>query len=132
MLGELIGQGAGKRAYRKVVSTNPTNIEVSFESNGAIFGVQVLEIGTYNSTIRPDGSLYGEGAGILMTQDGEEITWKGGGIGSFREGGTVAYRGAIYYYSKAERFTRLNKVAAVFEFESDMQGNTQSKVWEWK
>ena len=58
-------------------------------------------------------------------------TWKGGGVGKFTGGG-VSYRGAIYYSTASQKLARLNGIATVFEFEVDADGNTQSKIWEWK
>ena len=132
MLGELIGEGKGKRVVRRVVSSDPVTIEVSFEGAAKMFGVDAMEIGTYTSTVRADGTLHGEGAGVVMTLQGEAISWKGTGVGTFKERGAVAYRGALTYQTAAERFKRLNSVAGVFEFEADENGNTTAKVWEWK
>jgi hypothetical protein len=132
MLGELIYQGSGKRIVRRVVSSDPVKVEVTFEGGGKILGVDAMEIGTYNSQIRHDGTIYGEGAGVVMTPTGDSITWKGAGVGIFKERGAVSYRGAIYYYTVSPKLARLNSVAGVFEFDSDENGNTQSKVWEWK
>jgi hypothetical protein len=132
MLGELIAQGSGKRIVRRIVSTEPVEVEVTFEASGKMLGVDYMEIGTYTSTIRADGTMYGEGKGVLMTVDGESISWKGAGVGVFKERGAVSYRGAIYFHTASARFSRLNSVAGVFEFDADENGNTQSKVWEWK
>ena len=46
--------------------------------------------------------------------------------------GAVSYRGAIYFNTATPKFARLNAVATVFEFEVDAEGNTHSKLWEWK
>ena len=132
MLGELIYQGSGKRIVRRVLSTEPVKVEVTFEGGGKLLGVDGMEIGTYTSTIRADGTIYGEGQGVVMTTQGDSITWKGAGVGTFKERGAVSYRGAIYYYTASPNLSRLNAVAGVFEFDSDESGNTQSKVWEWK
>ena len=132
MLGEQIYQGKGKRIVRRIVSTEPPRVEVTFEGTGKILGEDAVEIATYSSGFRPDGTLYGEGAGVLMTSKGDQITWKGAGVGTFKEKGAVSYRGALYYYTASPKLSRLNPVAAVFEFESDENGNTQSKAWEWK
>ncbi len=132
MLGELIYEGSGKRIVRRVLSTEPTKVEVTFEGGGKILGVDAMEIGTYTSTIRPDGSIYGEGQGVVMTAEGEAISWKGAGAGVFKERGAVSYRGAVYYQTASAKMARLNSLAGVFEFESDENGNTQSKIWEWK
>jgi len=107
-------------------------VEVAFESVGKLLGIDVNEIGTYWSASRPDGSLYGEGQGVIIGQDGSSATWKGQGVGQFVGGGAVSYRGAVYYSSASPKLAPLNSVAAVFEFEVDAEGNTHSKLWEWK
>ena len=132
MLGELIYQGSGKRTVRRVLSTTPVKVEVSFDEGGKILGADCMEIATYTSSIRPDGTVYGEGEGVVMTAQGDPISWKGAGVGIFKERGAVSYRGAIFYQTASPKMSRLNSVAGIFEFESDENGNTQSKVWEWK
>ena len=132
MLGELIYQGSGKRIVRRVLSTEPPKVEVTFEGGGKILGVDAMELGTYTSVIRSDGTIYGEGQGVVMTPAGDQMTWKGAGVGTFKERGAVSYRGAIYYHTASPKMSRLNTVAGVFEFDSDEHGTTQSKVWEWK
>src|SRR5207302_654139 len=61
MLGEQIGEFRGKRILRKVLSSDPLRVEVSFEDGGTIFGIDANGFGTYVSQLRPDGTLYGEG-----------------------------------------------------------------------
>jgi len=92
----------------------------------------VNNMGTYCSGTRPDGTLYGEGQGVIMTQDGEMATWKGQGVGRFQPAGAVTYRGAVYYSTASARLAQLNTVAVVFEFNVDANGNIQTKGWEWK
>jgi len=46
--------------------------------------------------------------------------------------GSVSYRGAVYYQSASPVWSRLNSVAAIFEFEVDTQGNCRDESWEWK
>ena len=134
MLGELICELRGKRSGRRVVSTDGGvfKVEVSFEDSGKMLGIDCHDIGTYISHVRPDGSLYGEGQGVLLTPDGGAATWKGAGVGSFREGGAVGYRGAIFYTTASPKLAKLNTIAGVFEFEVDPEGNTHTKLWEWK
>ena len=45
---------------------------------------------------------------------------------------SVSYRGAIFYQTSFEKWARLNRVVAVFEYEVDPQGNTKAHMWEWK
>ena len=134
MLGEQIGELHGKRTARSVLSTDrgTFKVEVSFEGNGKVLGVDVHEIGTYWSESLPGGGLYGEGQGVELTADGGMATWKGGGVGKFGAGGAVGYRGAIYYSTAIPSLARLNGAAVVFEFDVDAEGNTHSKLWEWK
>jgi hypothetical protein len=132
MLGEMIGESTGKRIVRRVVSTDPLRVEVSFEDSGKVFGVNTTGFGTYTSALRPDGSVYGEGEGAYMTQDGELITWKGSGLGTFKEKGAVSYRGILYYQTASKKLARLNTVPGVFEYEIDPEGKTHAKSWEWK
>ena len=132
MLGELIEETRGKRIVRRVLSTDPVNVEVTFEGAGKLLGMDVGEMGTYTSQVRPDGLVYGEGQGVLISSSGDIVSWKGSGIGSLGAGGAVSYRGAIYYSTTSPKLTRLNAVAGVFEYDVDAQGNTHGKVWEWK
>jgi hypothetical protein len=132
MLGEKVAQGKGRVTARRVLSSSPTKMEVSFESAGELLGVKVNEIGTYWSELRPDGTMYGEGNGVVMGPSGEVASWKGQGIGVFQDKGGVAYRGALYYQTQSEKWTRLNRVAVAFEFNVDAEGNTTGTLHEWR
>jgi len=133
MLGEQIGEGRGKRTARRVLATDPAlQVEVSFEDTSKLLGVDGMNIGTYTSGNKPDGSLYGEGQGVFASMDGDIATWKGMGIGRLLPGGAVSYRGCLSYSTASTKLARLNSIAGVFEFEVDGSGNTQSKIWEWK
>jgi hypothetical protein len=82
--------------------------------------------------VRPDGSLFGEGQGVLMAADDATVTWRGEGVGHFTGPGSVSWRGAIYFQTQSERFARLNGIAGVYEYESDQNGKTSTKLYEWK
>ena len=132
MLGEQIGEARGKRIVRRVLSSDPVKVEVTFEDTGTLYGVNVNGFGTYISQLRSDGTIYGEGEGAYTTADGELVSWKGSGLGSIIAGGAVSYRGILYYRTTSQKLARLNKVTGVFEYEAAANGETQSKVWEWK
>jgi hypothetical protein len=133
MLGEQIGELRGKRTGRRVLTTDGgVKVEVSFEDDGKVLGVDVHDIGTYWAVVRPDGNLYGEGDGLFMGSGGEMATWKGQGLGKFGAGGAVSYRGALYFSSASPKLERLNNVVGAYEYEVDAQGNTHTKFWEWK
>lgn len=132
MLGELYGETTGKRILRRVISSSPLRVEVTFEDSGKMLGVTANGFGTYASEVRADGSLYGEGQGAIITQEGEAITWVGSGAGSLKPDGGVSYRGILYYRTESKKLAKLNEAPGVFEYDVDAQGNTHSKVWEWK
>src|SRR5438132_8886595 len=132
MLGEQIGETHGKRIVRRMLSSDPVRVEVSFEDNGKMLGIGVNGFGTYTSQVRTDGTLLGEGEGTYITQDGEMLTWRGSGLGKLKEGGAVSYRGILYYRTTSQKLARLNTTAGVFEYEVDGNGATIAKVWEWK
>lgn len=134
MLGEQIYEAQAKRTGRRVLSVDGGGfrVEVSFEASGKLLGFESFEIGTYGSESRPDGTLYGEGQGVVPTPDAGMATWKAGGVGKFVGGGAVNYRGAVYFSTASPQFARLNAVAAVFEYDLDVEGNTRIKLWEWK
>jgi len=134
MLGEKVGESTGKVTSQRVLP-NPgggPKMETSFQANGKLLGVDETETGTYWAVVRSDGTLFGEGQGVMMGKDGEMATWVGQGVGTIGKGGVVSYRGAIYYQSASPKWSRLNSVAALFEFEVDAQGNSRSQLWEWK
>jgi len=133
MLGEQIGEETGKVMVRRVISVEGgTKVEVTVQSTGKLLGIETRNNITYWAGIRPDGSLYGEGQGLVVGKGGEQATWKGAGVGKLLEGGAVSYRGALYYYSDSPNFRRLNAVAVVFEYSADADGNTKRKDWEWR
>ena len=132
MPNEQIYTGQGKRTARRVLDTQPFTVEVSFEDRGTLLGFEGANIGTYKSSPRPDGTLFGEGQGIFASADGEVLTWKGIGTGRIKPGGSLSYRGALTFNANSQRFSRLNAIAGVFEFEVDEGGNTSTQIWEWK
>jgi hypothetical protein len=135
MLGELILEEKGKTTGLRVLPSEGTSakVEVSFQGSGKVLGIEHTDMGTYHSVARSDGSLFGEGQGVVMTKDGGMATWKGHGIGRFAgRGSAVNWRGAIYYQTSSQKLARLNGVAAIFEFDVDEDGNCTSKIWEWK
>lgn len=134
MLGEKIGEGTGRVTGQRVLPNpgGPPKMETSFQSSGRLLGIEETEFGTYWSVMRPDGTLFGEGQGVLMGKDGETATWVGQGVGTFGKAGAVSYRGAIYYQSAHPKWTKLNGIAVVYEYEVDGQGNNRAQMFEWK
>lgn len=134
MQGDKLGGESGKVTSQRVLagSGGGPAMETSFRASGTLLGVKETSTATYSSAMRPDGTVYGEGHGIVMGEDGHMATWIGQGVGTIKKDGAVSYRGAVYYQSSSPGWLRLNNVAAIFEYEVDAQGNTQSQLWEWK
>jgi len=134
MLGERLGEDTGKVTSQRVLPAvnGAPRMETSFQATGTLMGIAATDTATYVATLRPDGTLYGEGQGVLMGQSGESATWVGQGVGRFQKDGSISYRGACYYQSASPTWSRLNSIAAVFEYEVDAQGNTKGQLWEWK
>jgi hypothetical protein len=134
MLGEQIGEERGKITARRVLGSDGSGpkVEVSFETSGKVLGADITDLGTYWSVVQPNGTLYGEGQGVIMTPQGDLIQWTGAGRGRFTEQGGVSFRGAVYYQTSAEKFARLNGVAIIYEHDTDRDGGVATKYWEWK
>lgn len=132
MIGAQIGETTGKRVSRRVLSVDPPTAEVAFEDSGTMLGVATTGMGTYTSVIQPDGVIFGTGQGLMMTPDGEAITWKGSGVGKFGAAGAVSYRGMLFFRTASQKLASLNNACGAFEYEVDSAGSTTSKVWEWK
>lgn len=133
MLGENIGGETGKVTVQRVLPNGggPPKTETSVRATGSLLGIETTDIGSYDSVLRADGTLFGEGQGIVMGKGGQVATWVGQGVGTIKEGGAVAFRGAVYYESSSPDWSRLNSRAALFEYEVDAEGNTKSELWEW-
>src|ERR1700692_3437310 len=108
MLGEQISETKGKRLVRRVISVEPPTAEVSFEDSGTILGIPASGMGTYTSVVSPDGTIHGQGQGMNMTADGDAITWTGTGVGRFGPGGSVSYRGMLFFRTASQKLGRLN------------------------
>jgi len=134
MLGEQLSEEIGEITGTRVLpSVGPPKIEVSFQSHGTLLGVPETNMGTYIAVARPDGTLSGEGQGVVMTEDGGMASWHGHGVGRFTgQGSAVAWRGAVYFQTTSPQLARLNSVVGVFEFGTDAGGKAESKTYEWK
>ncbi|MGH8895185.1 MAG: hypothetical protein ACRDWY_18060 [Actinomycetes bacterium] len=135
MLGEQIGQEIGQVTATRVLPSGPDGprLEVSFEASGRLLDSDVIDMGTYVTVARADGTLFGEGQGILMTPEGDTVTWSGSGVGRMLGRGQAAtYRGAIYHRSASPKFARLNGTACVYEYDVDEGGKTDGRLFEWK
>ena len=132
MLGEVVWEGHGKAGPPRVLDEHG-KIEASEQESGKVFGMEATAAVTFWAVPRPDGTLWGEGQGMTTTRDGEFVTWKGHGIGQpTGKGNAASWRGMLYFQNASPKLARLLKTPGVYEYESDENGNTHIKVWEWK
>ena len=134
MLGDKLGNVTGKVVLRRVLAAGPaaTRSESTQQGKGTLLGVKYQDHSTYESELRPDGTLYGTGQGIYMGKGGEVATWRGQGVGVMSPSGGVSFRGAIYLYSTSPKWQRLNAVASVFEYDVDADDTFKGVLTEWK
>jgi hypothetical protein len=136
MLGEQIGEDKGKVTSQRVLDVigGIPKMETSFTTIGNYKGIETTEIGTYSASPGSSGAIYGEGQGMIMTKDGQDMaTWTGQGVGRFTSPGKIRFTGSLFFSASSNgKLAFLNNLVGVFEYESDEQGNTSSKVWEWK
>jgi hypothetical protein len=131
MLGAQIEEGRGKRTGRRVIATQPSlKVEASVEEAATFLGLEGMSIITYTSTIKPDGSLDGEGLGAFASGKGDILTWKGVGVGRFGEGGSIHFSGSLSFTTTSQKLATLNGISGVFQWDIDAQGNTHSVMWE--
>lgn len=132
MLGEIIGELKGKITGNRILSVEHCpKIESSLQGAGKMLGIDVVDMGTFWAILKEDGGLYGEGQGILTTNDDEIVTWKAQGLGKMK-GKEAEWRGSGFFNTSSQKLSRLNSTIGVFEFSIDEDGNTNEKIWEWK
>ena len=135
MLGELLGEAAGKITGTRVLPSEGQQIkvEVSFQGSGTLLGEAITSIGTYWHTIRPEGVVYGEGHVLMMTQDGAIADWTGFGVGRPTGPAPAAHYG-VYgaFLAGSGRLAYLASVANASEYEVEQDGSYHWKLWEWK
>ncbi len=134
MLGDKLGTVTGKVVLQRILSAaaGAVRTESTQRGTGTLLGVEFHETSTYESELRPDGTIFGEGQGVYMGKGGELATWRGQGVGVLKQGGGVSFRGAVYVYSTSAKWQRLNTVAGVYEYEVDADDSYKAVLTEWK
>lgn len=109
-------------------------LEASFSMTGKFRGVEATDLGTYWSSPKPGGAIYGEAQGVLMSKDGQEmVTYTAQGVGRFTSPGKIRFVCSLFFSTaSAGKLAFFNNLVGIFEYEVDELGNTSSKHWEWK
>ena len=134
MLGEQIGDLRGQSIGPRILPDEGKGprMEVTDQQVGTLCDVSVTATVTYVGTMRPNGTIAGQGTGIVMTADGGNATFRGTGVGRFVRPGVTSWRGALFYEAATPELTRLNEIAVVFEYEVDESGKSEGHLFEWK
>ena len=135
MLGDKLGEETGKVTGRRILEGDDfryVKMEISFETQATILGVQGMNVGTYTVFERIPGQLYGEGQGIFMTMDGDGAIWNGHGVGRMVENGAMLFAFSATFQTDSEKLKRLNNVLVVGEHRAEMDGSYKTTSSEWK
>lgn len=137
MLGEKIGEEHGKVTTRRILPGDDfryVKMEITFETEGTVFGIPMRNMGTYTVFERVGGQIYGEGQGIVMTSDGEGAIWKGHGVGTpTGDGIGIKFAASVAFQAPADgKLARLNTVLVVVEHQTSDDGTASSQIYEWK
>jgi hypothetical protein len=146
MLGDLIYQHTGKVTSIRVLDIEKSKMEATVIANGKLKDVGNVNITiTYWNIRNTDGTLYGEGQGVITVKDSDNemaaasAKAKEYGVGKYSSGQhphhkQTVWRGSTFYQSSSTgKFSFLNNIVGVFETEVDGDsGNVIRKVWEWK
>ena len=137
MLGEKLGEEQGRVTGRRVLKGDAAGsyvkLEISFEAQGTLLGVQYMNLGTYDILERGPGQMYGEGQGILQGTSGENAIWNGHGVGEDAGNGVIKFAASIAFQTTTPALTGLNNVLVLVEHSINMMDNTaKSTLYEWK
>lgn len=133
-IGQLLTEEHGRLTVRRVLSVDggTAKVETTFETEGSLRQVHYTTLGTIQSVIRPDGTLYGELKGGLRTDGNDTGVYRGITGGTYTEGTPHGrtYRGAITFENTVGTIADLNSVLAVFELDIDDAGKLSFRTWE--
>ena len=135
MIGDMIGELTGKVVGQRIIRSHHTGdlkLERSIEAKGKILGMDVTFIATTRTWERPQGGMFSDGNGVMMTMKGEKVILHGSGISVAGKGTGMNIRGVRYAQTASPSLSRLNNVALVFELEITPDGTVHDKWWEWK
>lgn len=134
MLGERIGDLLGQSISTRVLPDegNGPRLEITDQETGTLYGVHVTSTVTYTGTMRPNGTIAGEGIGVVMTEDGGSATFRGSGVGTFVRPGVTRWVGTLLFETDSDALSKLNGIAALFEYSVDEGGKTEGHLTEWR
>ena len=134
MFGEKLGDVRGQNITTRIlpdIGTGP-RMEITDQASGTLCGVHVTSTVTYVGTLRANGTISGEGTGVVMTEDGESATFRGAGVATFTRPGATQWTGALFYETTSQKLSQLNGIAVPFEYSVDEGGKSEAQFYAWK
>lgn len=117
-------------------TTDPIKTEVSFVEKGIINGtIQVTNQGTYIETYLSNDIIRGEGKGIIIADDNDEIvTWQAYDSGKLLNANeSQIYHGIIFFNSHSPgKLSFLDNKTGLYIIEIGYNGSYSRHIWEWR
>ncbi len=145
MLGEYLGELQGKVITKRVIDvTNNPTLEITVLREGKLKDVDVIEMASYETSRKSDGTWHAHGKGFLTTVDNNQaITHQGNGIGKFTGPKVLEYRGSLFFNKSSAptsmvtssngKLGFLDNLVTVFEVEDNVETTVNKiKLWGWK
>jgi hypothetical protein len=133
MMGDLFYQAKGKITTKRVLDLEGPKIESSYFVEGKMREIEVVEIGTFTSSLISNGFFFVEGKDIVTVKgsDDEIATVKAQGISKHKDSSKVVVGSNFYRSSMTGKLSFLNNLVGVHEVSVDKEDNILYKVWEW-
>ncbi|MDB4651777.1 hypothetical protein OAG06_02015 [Verrucomicrobia bacterium] len=102
--------------------------EISLSTQGTIEGTNYTALWTYAQVQRNDGSIYGQGDGVMTTECGETIYLKGSGSAPGKESdGIVKFKVINHHHTASSKFKHINGAAGVGIYSVSPEGKTTAE-----
>jgi hypothetical protein len=133
MVEELICEETGETTAMRLLTDDPPVVEVSFRARGRLLDHAEVNLGSYTAEVRSDQTLTGDGHGVIITEDGDFVTWHGTGLGTLNGPGQgFSWNIAVHYKTSAPRLARLNNVIGLLEYITVDGVKSEMKTYQWK
>jgi hypothetical protein len=144
MLGELMLEHTGTSSNLRVLDAALQKREITVMGRGKIKEIEIDLLVTYWNIRRDDGTLYGEGQGIVSYKENKEAVAIVNEYGVGRTmNNKVVWRGVAFYRTTTntnlsynsdskELSSILHNSVGVFETDVEESGTVTQKVWAWK
>jgi hypothetical protein len=103
------------------VDNNNTTSAINVTNSGMILTIPIDN----------NGTLYGQGQGVLTTEDGESATYTFQFMGQLTEGGTPPHGSWYFWTNSTGSLAFLNSKVGITQGEIGSNGEFSTRVWEW-